>query len=68
MADRRVTQVLTEVEYATPTNVRRVTQVLAGVEYATPTNFRRITQVLIQVEYRGSWPVPGRKGPPVQVI
>lgn len=68
MADRRVTQVLTEVEYATPTNVRCVDQILTEVEYAPITNFRTITQVLVMVEYRGSWPVPGRKGPPTQLI
>jgi hypothetical protein len=70
MSDRRVTQVLTDVEYATPTNVRQATQVLAMVEYKTPTNFRQITQVLIQVEYsRPYFSTTLRKlGPPAQTV
>ena len=70
MADRRITQVLVEAEYATPRNDRRVTQVLVMPEYKGATNFRRITQVLLQVEYYRPWiGVIGRvQGPPAQVI
>ena len=68
MSDRRVTQVLVEAEYKTPTNARRVTQVLVMPEYTGATNFRRITQVLVQAEYYKKWSVPGRKGPPGQIV
>jgi len=69
MADRRVTQILTEVEYATPTNARRITQALGLVEYKTPTNFRRITQILLQAEYYKPYTPAGRsRGPAAQVM
>ena len=69
MADRRVTQVLTEAEYTAATDFRRITQVLAEAEYTGATNFRRVTQVLVQVEYYKAWAIAGRvEGPPAQVI
>lgn len=54
-SDRRVTQVLVQAEYKTPTEFRDVTQVLVQAEYATPTEFRYVTQVLIMVEYYRPW-------------
>jgi len=69
MADRRVTQILTEAEYTAATNFRRVTQVLAAVEYSNPTNFRRTTQILLQVEYYKPYAPAGRgQGPAAQVM
>lgn len=53
MAERRITQVLGEAEYAGATNQRRVTQVLVQVEYYVPrgkTNAKFITVMLDNAE------------------
>ena len=66
MSTRRVTQVLTQVEYTTPTDFRRTTQVLAQVEYLVVTDYRRVTQILVQVEYSKSYAMARYAGPTLQ--
>lgn len=67
MAERRVTSVITGVEY-TDKAERRVTSVVASVEYRDKAE-RRVTAAAVMVEY--SFPPPPdseRFGPRAQII
>jgi hypothetical protein len=69
MSERRVGNVIVQVEYQGGTSERRVGNVLAMVEYQGGTIERRVGNVLVMVEYKKPWPGEIQPyGPAVQII